>query len=137
MEPGQATTFTHTVTEDDVASFAALSGDHNPFHTDERFAASTRFGRRIAHGALLIAYTSAAFTKYCQEWLDGRTAQRAISYGYDRIRFIKPTFIGDTIATEYRIDRVDAVEEKAFAAVTCTNQRGELVAVCTHVIKLI
>jgi 3-hydroxybutyryl-CoA dehydratase len=137
LAPGQTVSISRTVTEADVTLFAGLSGDLNPFHVDEQFAAGTRFGRRIAHGALLVAYSSAAFTRYCQQWLEPGTAARAISYGYDRIRFVAPTYLGDTITTEYRIDSVDAASDKAFAAVTCTNQRGETVAVAAHVIKLI
>ncbi len=135
--PGQTAAISRTVTEADVTLFAGLSGDLNPFHVDEQFAAGTRFGRRIAHGALLIAYASAAFTRYCQQWLEGRTSQPAVSYGYDRIRFVSPTFLGDTIRTEYRIDSVDPAADKAFATVTCTNERGETVAVATHIIKFI
>jgi acyl dehydratase len=60
-----------------------------------------------------------------------------VSYGYDRIRFIKPVFFGDTITVEYRIQSTNASELKAYAQVICTNQRGEVVAVATHLMQLI
>ena len=135
--PGQSATFSKTVTEADVALFAGVSGDLNALHVDDAFARGTRFGARIAHGALLVGYMSAAFTRYHQRWLEGRIGQLAISYGYDRIRFIRPTFLGDTLAVEHRIAEVDAAEDKAFADVTCTNQHGEVVAAARHIVKFL
>jgi acyl dehydratase len=137
VEVGQSATYETTVSEHDVATFAALSGDGHPQHTDPAYAASTRFGERIAHGALLVGYMSAAFTAYWQRWLRDRTRQPAVSYGYDRIRFIKPVRFGDTVAVEHSITRIDAAEDKAFADVTITNQRGELVAAALHVVKFV
>src|SRR5438132_12895763 len=99
VEVGQAATFTRTVTEEEVALYARLSGDDNALHVDEAFARRTRFGTRIAHGALLVGYMSAAFTAYCRRWLEGRTTQLAISYGYDRIRFVRPTYFANTLVT--------------------------------------
>ena len=49
----------HTVSEQDVTDFARVSGDHNPLHMDEEYAKTTRFGTRVAHGALTASYVSA------------------------------------------------------------------------------
>src|SRR5437588_4258776 len=116
---GQSGTFTRAVTEEELARFVQVSGDDNPLHVDAAFAGHTRFGQRIAHGALLVGYMSAAFTAYYRRWLEGRIDQLAISYGYDRIRFIRPTYVGDTVTVEHRIAEVDASEDKVFADVTC------------------
>ena len=132
---GQSVTLRKTVTEEDVLRFAALSGDDNPHHTDLAFAAGTGFGERIAHGALLIAYVSAAFTRYVERWLDRSVP--LVSYGYDRIRFIKPVLFGDEIAVEHTVAEIDASEAKLFADVKITNQRGELVAVARHVMRFV
>ena len=132
---GQSITLRKTVTEEDVLRFAGLSGDDNPHHTDPEFAARTRFGQPIAHGALLIAYVSAAFTRYVERWLDRSVP--LVSYGYDRIRFIKPVQFGDEIAVAHTIAEIDAAEMKLFADVTITNQRGELVAVARHVRRFV
>ena len=137
VEVGQAGTFEATVSEEDVGVFAQLSGDGHPQHTDAAYAAGTRFEERIAHGALLVGYMSAAFTAYWERWLRGRTAQPAISYGYDRVRFIKPVRFGDTVTVEHRISEIDAADDKAFARVTVTNQRGETVAAATHIVKFV
>ncbi|HET7768771.1 MAG TPA: MaoC/PaaZ C-terminal domain-containing protein [Chloroflexota bacterium] len=132
---GQSVTLRKTVTGEDVRRFAELSGDDNPHHTDLAFAARTRFGERIAHGALLIAYVSAAFTRYVESWLERSVP--LVSYGYDRIRFIKPVRFGDEIAVEHTIAEIDAAEAKLFADVKITNQRGELVAVARHVMRFV
>ena len=132
---GQSVMLHHTVTEQDVQRFVELSGDDNPHHTDAAFAAQTRFGQRIAHGALLIAYVSAAFTRYVERWMDRDVP--VVSYGYDRIRFIKPVLFGDEIAVEHTIAEIDAADAKLFADVKITNQRNELVAVARHLMKLV
>jgi 3-hydroxybutyryl-CoA dehydratase len=134
---GQAGTFTRTVTDAEVTQFAAVSGDDNALHVDEAFARATRFGARIAHGALLVGYISAAFTDWWRRHAEGQTDQLAISYGYDRIRFIRPTLLGDTITAEHRIAEVVPEEDKALADATCTNQRGELVVAARHVVKFV
>ena len=135
VEVGQSVTLTRTVTEQDIRIFAELSGDDNPHHTDATFAARTRFRQRIAHGALLVAFISAAFTRYVERWLDRETP--VVSYGYDRIRFIKPVLFGDTLEIEHRIAEIDPSAGKLFADVKITNQRGELVAAARHVMKFV
>jgi acyl dehydratase len=132
---GQSVTLHKTVTEADVLRFAELSGDDNPHHTDATFAASTRFGQRIAHGALLIAYVSAAFTRYVESYLTLQTP--VVSYGYDRIRFVKPVLFGDALTIEHTIAEIDATDQRVFADVKLTNQRGELVAIARHVMKFV
>ena len=60
---GQSATYARTVTDDDIARYADLSGDDHPQHVDAAWARKTRFGGRIAHGALLVGYMSAASTR--------------------------------------------------------------------------
>ncbi|HET6317594.1 MAG TPA: MaoC/PaaZ C-terminal domain-containing protein, partial [Chloroflexota bacterium] len=72
VEVGQAATYETTVSEADVGAFAELSGDQHPQHVDDGYAAQMRFGERIAHGALLVAYMSAAFTRYWEAWIRDR-----------------------------------------------------------------
>lgn len=133
-QPGQVAQVTNTVSQTDIDAFAALSGDDHPLHADEHYATTTRFGRRIAHGALLMGYMSAASTRYVLAHLEGQTT---VWYGFDRVRFVKPVYAGDTIRTEYRIESVDSATGKIIAQVTCTNQRDETVAVAIHLLKLV
>jgi 3-hydroxybutyryl-CoA dehydratase len=58
LSVGMTATHEHVVTAEDVAAFAAVSGDHNPVHLDEAYAKTTRFKTRIAHGLLVASYIS-------------------------------------------------------------------------------
>ncbi len=129
---GRTVTVRKTVGETDIYLFAGISGDFAPNHVDEEFMKGTRYGRRIAHGALLVAYMSQASTKICA----GLTGT-IVSYGYDRIRFPRPVFIGDTVTVTYEIVERDPAAGKALSRVTCTNQHGEVVAVATHILKVV
>ena len=60
-----------------------------------------------------------------------------MSYGYDRIRFPGAVFIGDTVTVTYEIVERDEAARKSFAKVTVTNQRDEVVAVATHILKVV
>lgn len=132
LSVGKTVTVRKTVGETDIYLFAGISGDFAPNHVDEEFMKGTRYGRRIAHGALLIGYMSQASTKMCTG-LPGTI----VSYGYDRIRFPNPVFIGDTVTVTYEIAERDVAARKALSKVTCTNQRGEVVAVATHILKVV
>lgn len=129
---GKKVTVRKTVAESDVYLFAGITGDFSPNHVDEEFMKATRYGRRIAHGALLVGYMSRASTAICAG-LGGTI----VSYGFERIRFPRPAFIGDTVAVEYEIVERNEDERKAFARVTCTNQRGDVVAAATHILKVV
>jgi acyl dehydratase len=129
---GRTVTVSKTVGETDIYLFAGISGDFSPNHVDEEYMRGTRYGRRVAHGALLVGYMSAASTKM----LVG-VPGTVVSYGYDRIRFPKPVFIGDTVTVIYEIAEQDPAAAKVFSNVTCTNQRGEVVAAATHILKVV
>ena len=60
-----------------------------------------------------------------------------MSYGYDRIRFPKPVFIGDTVTVTYEIAEHDPGAGKILSRATCTNQRQEVVAAATHILKIV
>jgi len=102
---GMSATFTKTVTEADVVAFAAVSGDTNPIHLDEAYAAKTVFKTRIAHGILSAAYISAA--------LATRLPGAGAVYVSQSLKFKAPVRIGDTV-TAY-IEVTDILTEKKFA----------------------
>jgi acyl dehydratase len=129
---GRKVSVTKTIGETDVYLFAGITGDFARNHVDEEFMRSTRYGRRIAHGALLVGYMSRASTAIC-EGLPGTI----VSYGFDRIRFPAPAFIGDTVTVTYEIVDRDEAALKTFARVTCTTQRGDVVAAATHILKVV
>ena len=99
--------------------FAGISGDMNPLHTNAEYAARTRFGQRIAHGAILQAYISNVIGNQ----LPGDGA----IYLSSSVRFQKPSLIGDTVRTTCTIKHIR--QDKAIFTLecTCTNQREEVV----------
>ena len=129
---GEKVTVSKTVSESDVYLFAGLTGDLSPNHVNEEYMRKTKYGRRIAHGALLVGLMSQASTKIITD-LPGTI----VSYGYDRIRFPAPCFLGDTVTVTYEIVSRDDAAMKTFARVTCTSQRGDVVAAATHILKVV
>jgi 3-hydroxybutyryl-CoA dehydratase len=105
------------VTDELIRAFAELSGDFNPIHLDEDFAAGTRFGKRIAHGMLSGAFISAV--------LGYEFRERRIVYLSQTMRFISPVFIGDTVTTTATVKRIR--EDKGIVTIdtVCSNQDGE------------
>ncbi|TQM13370.1 MULTISPECIES: MaoC family dehydratase [Pseudonocardia] len=128
---GMETTFSKTVGEADVYGFAGISGDLSPNHVDEQYMSGTRYGKRIAHGVLSIAFMSTCSSKLIESLGNPPT----VSYGYDRVRFIKPVFIGDTLTVRYTVADVDEQEQRCTSDVKVFNQDGELVSAATHILK--
>lgn len=84
-----------TLTETDIGLFSAVSGDWNPIHNDAAFAANGPFGTRIAHGLLVVAMMTGMAP------ISGRAV--IALYGFDRVRFINPVALGDTITYTSKI----------------------------------
>jgi 3-hydroxybutyryl-CoA dehydratase len=134
LKLGQSARFSKTVSETDVYLFAGITGDFAPNHVDEVTMAKTVYGRRIAHGALLVGYMSRTSTMI----MEGKPAADGavpVSLGYDRIRFLAPVFLGDTITVSYEIMAVDEAKRRASAKVEVTKQDGTLCAVAEHILK--
>jgi len=129
---GLRTRVTKTVSESDVYLFADITGDRDPNHVDEEYCRNTSLGQRVAHGALIVGYTSAASTRVLEDF-----ERPMVSVGYDRIRFLKPVFFGDTLTIDYEITGIDRERERTIATIEVKNQRDQLVAVATHIMQLI
>jgi acyl dehydratase len=124
------TTTGRTVTEADIVLHAGQTGDFFPHHMDAEWCATQPFGRRMAHGTLVMSMAVGMTA--------GDINPRAMSYGYDRVRFVRPVFIGDTITVGATITglsdhrrrpaELGMVEE----TVTVTNQAGEVVLALAH-----
>ena len=133
IELGRSASFTKTIAESDVYLFAGITGDLSPNHVDEETMKATPYGTRIAHGALLIGFMSNTSSKILEGTCQGN--ETAVSLGYDRIRFLAPARIGDTISVHYEIVAIDPVRRRSTADCRITNQRGEVVAVAQHILK--
>src|ERR1700741_5137415 len=108
VKVGDSVTFAKTVGETDIYLFAWITGDFSVNHVNEQYMASSKFGRRIAHGALVVGYMSTCSTMMIEK-CQGPTADTTpLSLVYDRLRFLAPLFIGDTVPLTYTIAEVDA-----------------------------
>jgi acyl dehydratase len=132
VKVGLRTRVTKTVSESDVYLFAGITGDFDPNHVDEEYTRKTSLGHRVAHGALIIGYTSAASTRILQDF-----DRPMVSVGYDRIRFLKPVYFGDTLTIDYEISGIELERERTIAKIEVKNQKDELVAVATHIMQLV
>ncbi len=117
---GQTASFSKLVEEQDIRMFSAISGDVNPVHLDEEFAAGTMFRGRIAHGALTGAIISAALAME----LPGP----GTIYLGQTLRFTRPVKIGDRITAHLEV--IGKRDDKKIITVACevTNQDGKSVA---------
>ncbi len=120
-----------TITETDFVIHAGHSGDFFPHHMDAEHMKSTPFGARIAHGTMTFTIGI------------GLTASEinplAFTYGYDRLRFPKPVYIGDTIKTRLTVtEKKDDPKRPTMGQIveTCEviNQKGEVVMACHHIL---
>lgn len=113
-----------TITESDIVSFAAFSGDWHQLHTNVEFAKNGPFGERIAHGFLVLSVASG---------LMGLEGMAILAfYGMDTVRFVGPTRIGDTIHLEMEVvEKKDKNEKSGVVSlkITIKNQKEELLAV--------
>ena len=132
IKVGLSTRVTKTVSESDVYLFAGITGDFDPNHVDEEYCRKTSLGHRVAHGALIVGYTSAASTRILQDF-----ERPMVSVGYDRIRFLKPVYFGDTLTIDYVIESIERERERTIAKIEVKNQKDDLVAVLTHVMQLV
>ena len=131
---GREATFTKTVSESDVYLYAGITGDFSPNHVNQTYMARSAWGRRMAHGALLLGFVSTASTMAIADTRDG-AQETPVAVGMDRVRFLKPVFIGDTVTVSYRIERFDDTKRRTFAKAEITNQDGVLVAVADHLLQ--
>jgi 3-hydroxybutyryl-CoA dehydratase len=97
-----------TITETDIVNFAGITGDWNEIHTNKELAAAGPFKQRIAHGALIFSVATGLSVRM------GQTADTVIAfYGLDRLRFVRPVFIGDTIRVRQKVEGKSQRDEKS------------------------
>jgi len=132
---GETVKFSKTVSESDIYLFAGITGDFAPHHVNEEYMRPSFFGQRIAHGALLIGFMATASTMIIARCVEKGIDDTPVSLGFDRIRFVKPVFIGDTVMVVYTIATIDHEKRRITSKIEISNQRGEVVAVGDHILK--
>ena len=121
-----------TITETDIVIHAGQSGDFFPHHMDEEWCKSQPFKKRIAHGTLIFTVAIGLTADFINEV--------SMTYGYERLRFIKPVFINDTIKVTVTIKELKDHKKPEYGLVTelveCFNQQNELVMLCEHILMV-
>lgn len=135
ISAGDRVTRSKTLTETDLAFFAAVSGDFDPIHMDEAYARETPFGRRIAHGLLSMALLSAASAAMSALARDRGYTGTSVSLGFDRVRFLAPVFISDTLSASYEIEAVDPNKGRTRSTCAVTKSDGTQCVAATHVMR--
>ena len=126
-------TLGRTITETDIVLHAGQTGDFYPHHMDAEWCKTQPFGQRIAHGTLVFSIAVGLTA--------GEVNPEAFSYGYDRLRFIKPVYIGDTLHVRVTIkEKRDTPKSPRHGMVVelceALNQRQEVVLACEHLLMV-
>lgn len=119
-----------TITEADIIIHAGQTGDFFPHHMDAEWCKTQPFKERIAHGTLVFSVAVGLTAQIINE--------AAMTYGYDRLRFIKPVFIGDTIKVKVTVKAKKDHKTPGYGLVTelleAYNQHQEIVMACDHIL---
>jgi 3-hydroxybutyryl-CoA dehydratase len=114
---GSTASFSKEVSAEDIVSFANVTGDHNPLHTDAAYAARTRFGAPIAHGMLGAGIISAAIGV-------NLAPGKAVIYMGQNLQFRGPVSAGDTVTANVEVTEVVPEKSRIMLTTTVVNQDG-------------
>jgi len=118
FKPGDTFEVSRLVTDELIRQFARVSGDTNPIHLDEEFAAGTRFGKRIAHGMLTASFISAL--------LGSSLSVNKLVYLGQTLKFKAPVYIGDTVTATGTVIKMREDKPIATVETICRNQHGDV-----------
>jgi acyl dehydratase len=117
--PGQRASYTKTFTDDDVERFIAITGDVNPLHVDDAFAAQTQFGASVLHGML----TASLFSTMVGMFIPGTGA----IYRSQSLTFLRPVHVGETVTAHFVIRSVDRAKHRLTIDAWIENAAGDRV----------
>lgn len=117
LKVGDTASQSRKITDADIHGFAALSGDHNPVHLDDAFAATTRFGKCVAHGMLTASLISAV--------LGNDLPGTGSIFLSQTLRFLRPVYSGDTVTARVTVTKIRDGKPIVTLETICENQRGE------------
>lgn len=112
IDIGMSASYSQTITDSDVKLFADLSGDNNPVHISDKFAAQSRFGKRIAHGLISASFFSALFGT--------RLPGSGCVYVSQSLNFRKPVYLGDTVLATVKVTEINKQKRRVFFDTTCS-----------------
>src|SRR6187402_3093461 len=117
LKIGDSASISKTITDADIQVFADVTGDHNALHLDEEYAATTRFGGRIAHGMLSASLISAV--------LGNELPGAGSVYLSQTLKFVKPVFPGDTVTARVTVIAIREGKPIITLETVCVNQNNE------------
>jgi 3-hydroxybutyryl-CoA dehydratase len=117
---GDKAELTKSISDQDIVDFARVSGDNQPLHLDDAYAARTRFKKRLAHGMLSAGLISAALGTQL-------APQATVVYLSQSMRFRAPVFPGDTITAQIEVTAIDPEKRFVTCRTDCVNQEGQAV----------
>lgn len=132
LDIGTVESISKTISEADVYAFAGITGDFYGVHVNEEFAKQTRYGTRIAHGALLVGFISTVMGKIAAKI----PPPGGVSYRYN-VKFTAPVKFGDTVTTELTIIEKNTDRKEIISQIISTKQRGEKVLEGKTTLKVI
>ncbi|MFZ5981800.1 MAG: MaoC family dehydratase [Candidatus Zixiibacteriota bacterium] len=116
---GDQAEVSRTISESDVYLFAGITGDMNPAHVNEVYAAGTAFGKRIAHGILVCGLISNV--------LGNLLPGNGTIYMSQTVKFLAPVYIGDTITARVEVIEKKDEKKRVVLRTSCINQNGDTV----------
>ena len=117
---GMKASTSHTITDEKIKAFATISEDFNPIHLDEDYAKNSKFGKRIAHGAMVTSFFSALFAME----LPGSGS----IYVSQNNQFKKPVFLDDTVLAEIEVIDIDIQRKRVYFKTTCFVKETEVLS---------
>jgi acyl dehydratase len=118
------------VTLQDVQEFGRLTGDLEPIHVDPAHAGKSLYGTCIAHGVFVLGLMA-------DKLLSEERIGPNVSYGYDRVRFVRPVLVGSRIFTQGRIIEIRRDRHEVVVEETCKDSAGTMLAVAHHIYRLL
>lgn len=112
IQIGMKISYSQTITDSDIKTFAGLSGDHNPVHVDEKYAENSRFKKRIAHGLMSAGFFSQLFGT--------RLPGPGCVYTAQSLKFLRPVYINDTVVATVEVTTVDLARKRVQFKTYCT-----------------
>lgn len=112
IQIGMKISYSQTITDSDIKTFAGLSGDHNPVHVDEKYAENSRFKRRIAHGLMSAGFFSQLFGT--------RLPGPGCVYTAQSLKFLRPVYMNDTVVATVEVIAVDIQRKRVNFKTYCT-----------------
>lgn len=108
---GMKASSTHSITDEKIRAFSQLSEDYNPIHLDDEYAKSSRFGKRLAHGAMVSSFFSSLFAM--------KLPGPGCIYVSQETKYKKPVFIDDIVVVEVEVTSIDTERKRVYFSTSC------------------